>query len=92
MPVRFRALVNEAIAGNALSARRRMAQDCGGRWRRNLNDEEHTMKNPPTPDPKPDKERKPVDPKPKDDPLRVDPAEQGRLEPRDAAFLQGGCQ
>ena len=48
------------------------------------------MKNPPTPDPKPDKERQPADPKPKDDPSHVVPSGQGKLKPMDDAFLHGG--
>ena len=47
------------------------------------------MKNPPAPDPKPDKPRPPPDPHPKDDPSREKPPEQGKLEPIDDAFLHG---
>ena len=47
------------------------------------------MKNPPTPDPKPGKSRQPPDHNPKDDPLPIDPPEQGKLEPMDDAFLHG---
>ena len=47
------------------------------------------MKNPPTPDPKPGKSRPPADHNPKGESLPKHPAEQGKLEPMDDAFLHG---